>query len=103
MINILDARNRNFENLLDELISKRKSKANFNSYKVKKILNDIKKNGDAAILKYEKKFSKNYKIISKSKQIQRQIRSLDKKVKNSIDLDYLARANCRTRANHIPR
>ena len=88
MINILDARKRNFENLLDDLIYKRKSKANFNSYKVKKILNDIKKNGDAAILKYEKKFSKNYKIISKSKQIQRQIRSLDKKVKNSIDLSF---------------
>ena len=51
MINILDARKRNFENLLDDLIYKRKSKANFNSYKVKKILNDIKKNGDAAILK----------------------------------------------------
>ena len=88
MINILDARKRNFENLLDDLIYKRKSKANFNSYKVKKILNDIKKNGDAAILKYEKKFSKNSKIISKSKQIQRQIRSLDKKVKNSIDLSF---------------
>ena len=88
MINILDARKRNFENLLDDLIYKRKSKANFNSYKVKKILSDIKKNGDAAILKYEKKFSKNYKIISKSKQIQRQIRSLDKKVKNSIDLSF---------------
>ena len=43
MINILDAGNKNFENLLDDLISKRKSKANFNSYKVKKILNDIKK------------------------------------------------------------
>ena len=88
MINILDARKRNFENLLDDLIYKRKSKANFNSYKVKKILNDIKKNGDAAIIKYEKKFSKNSKIISKSRQIQRQIRSLDKKVKNSIDLSF---------------
>jgi len=88
MINILDARKRNFENLLDDLIYKRKSKANFNSYIVKKILNDIKKNGDAAIIKYEKKFSKNSKIISKSKQIQRQIRSLDKKVKNSIDLSF---------------
>ena len=30
MINILDARKRNFENLLDDLIYKRKSKANFN-------------------------------------------------------------------------
>ena len=69
MINILDARKRNFENLLDDLIYKRKSKANFNSYKVKKILNDIKKNGDTAILKYERKFSKNSKIISKSNQI----------------------------------
>ena len=88
MINILDARKRNFENLLDDLIYKRKSKANFNTYKVKKILNDIKKNGDVAILKYEKKFSKNSTIISKSKQIQRQIRSLDKKVKNSIDLSF---------------
>ena len=88
MINILDARKRNFENLLDDLIYKRKSKANFNSYKVKKILNDIKKNGDTAILKYERKFSKNSKIISKSNQIQKQIGSLDKKIKNSIDLSF---------------
>ncbi len=88
MINILDVSNKNFGNLLEDFISKRKNKVNFNSYKVKKILNDIKKNGDAAILKYEKKFSKNSKIISKSRQIQRQIRSLDKKVKNSIDLSF---------------
>ncbi|MDA8537803.1 histidinol dehydrogenase, partial [Candidatus Pelagibacter bacterium] len=52
------------------------------------IIQDVKKNGDKAILKYEKKFNKNNIIIPSSKKISKIIKSLDKKVKKAIDLAY---------------
>jgi histidinol dehydrogenase len=52
------------------------------------IINDVKKNGDKALLKYEKKFNLNKTIIPSAKQISRSIKSLDKKVKKAIDLAY---------------
>jgi histidinol dehydrogenase len=48
----------------------------------------VKKNGDRALLKYEKKFNLNKTIIPSAKQISRSIKSLDKKVKKAIDLAY---------------
>ena len=48
----------------------------------------MKKNGDKALLKYEKKFNLNKTIIPSAKQISRSIKSLDKKVKKAIDLAY---------------
>ena len=66
MINILDSRKKNFDFLLNQLLSKRKKKINFNTKIVKKIISDIKKNEDKALLKYEKKFGKNYSIFLNS-------------------------------------
>ena len=71
---------------MDNLLSKRKNKIKFNRSKVVNIIKDIKKNGDKALTKYEKKFSKNSKILSKPTEVKKQIRNLDKKVKKSIDL-----------------
>jgi histidinol dehydrogenase len=88
MIKILDSKKNNFDFLLDNLLLKRKNKIKFNSNIVIKIIKDIKKNGDKALLKYEKKFGKNSIIISKPKEIKKQIRSLDKNIKNAIDLAY---------------
>ena len=88
MIKILDSRIKNFDATLDKLLSKRKNKVQLNSVSVAKIIKDIKKNGDKAVLKYEKKFNKNNIIIPSSKQITKSIKSLDKKVKNAIDLAY---------------
>ena len=88
MIKILDSKKNNFSSLLDNLLSKRKNKIKFKSNIVIKIIRDIKENGDKAILKYEKKFGKNSIISSKPKEIQKQIKNLDKKVKKSIDLAY---------------
>ena len=48
----------------------------------------LKKNGDKALLKYEKKFNQNNTIIPSSKQIKKSINSLDKKVKKAIDTAY---------------
>jgi histidinol dehydrogenase len=53
-----------------------------------KILKDVKKNGDKAIIKYEKKFNNNLTIIPNPKQINKSIKGLDKKVKKAIDLAY---------------
>ena len=88
MIKILDSRIKNFDATLDKLLSKRKNKVQLNSVSVAKIIKDIKKNGDKAVLKYEKKFNKNNIIIPSSKQIAKSIKSLDKKVKKAIDLAY---------------
>ena len=63
MIKILDSKNKNFDKTLDTLLSKRKNKVQLNSVSVIKIIKDVKKNGDKAILKYEKRFNKNSVII----------------------------------------
>ena len=88
MIKILDSKKNNFNSSLDNLLLKRKNKIKFKSNIVINIIRDIKKNGDKALLKYEKKFGKNSIIFSKPKEIQKQIKNLDKKVKKSIDLAY---------------
>ena len=88
MIKILDSKKKNFSSSLDNLLLKRKKKIKFNSNVVVNIIKDIKKNGDKALVKYEKKFGKNSIIFSKPKVIQKQIKNLDKKVKKSIDLAY---------------
>ena len=88
MIKVLDSRSKNFEIILDKLLLQRKKKIQFNSTYVNKIIKDVKKNGDKAILKYEKKFNKNYIIIPSSKKINTTIKTLDKKVKKAIDLAY---------------
>ena len=88
MIKILDSKKNNFSSSLDNLLLKRKNKIKFNSSTVINTIRDIKKNGDKALIKYEKKFGKNSIIFSKPKEIQKQIKNLDKKVKKSIDLAY---------------
>ena len=88
MIKILDSKKNNFSSSLDNLLSKRKNKIKFKSNIVINIIRDVKKNGDKALLKYEKKFGKNSIIFLKPKEIQKQIKNLDKKVKKSIDLAY---------------
>ena len=88
MIKILDSKKNNFNSLLDNLLSKRKNKIKFNRSIVVNIIKDIKKNGDKALVKYEKKFGKNSIIFSKPEEIQKEIKNLDRKVKKSIDLAY---------------
>jgi histidinol dehydrogenase len=88
MIKVLSNKIKNFDRTLDSLLLKRKNKIQIDSVLVTKIVKDVKRNGDKAILKYEKKFNKNNIITPSSKQISRSIKSLDKKVKKAIDLAY---------------
>ena len=84
----LNIKQRNFNKLLNNFISIRKKKLRSSSVSVTRIINDIKKNGDKAVLKYERKFNKNNIIKPSTKKINNSIRSLDKKVKKAIDDAY---------------
>jgi len=84
----LISNSKNFDKSLDILLSKRKNKLKSSSVSVTKIINDVKKNGDKAVLKYERKFNKNNIIVPSAEQRNRSIKSLDKKVKKAIDEAY---------------
>ena len=85
---ILNSNSKNFDKTLDSLLLQRKKKVQSNSVSVTNIIKDVKNNGDKALLKYEKRFNQNNIIIPTSKQIAKSIKSLDKKVKQAIDLAY---------------
>ena len=85
---ILINKDRNFYKKLNDLLLKRKTKVKINTVSVSKIINDIKKDGDKALLKYEKRFNKNKIIKPSLKQIKNIIKSLDPKVKKAIDVAY---------------
>ncbi|MDC3085293.1 histidinol dehydrogenase [Candidatus Pelagibacter sp.] len=85
---ILNSNNKSFNKVLDNLLKKRKYRIKSSLISVTGIINDVKKNGDKALLKYEKKFNQNKTIIPSAKQISKSIKSLDKKVKKAIDLAY---------------
>ncbi len=86
---ILNSKSKNFDKLLDISLSKRKNKLKSSSVSVTKIINDVKKNGDNALLKYEKKFNQNTLLFPSSEQITKSIKSLNPKVKKAIDLAYM--------------
>ena len=88
MIKILNSKNKRFDFILDKLLGKRKNKVQIETVPVVKILKDVKKNGDKAVIKYEKKFNNNKIIKPNPKQINKLIKGLDKKVKKAIDLAY---------------
>ena len=88
MIKILDSKIKNFDTILDRLLSKRKNKVQLDKVSVTKIIKDVKKNGYKAVLKYERRFNKNSIIIPNLKQINKAIKSLDPKVKKAIDIAY---------------
>ena len=77
---------------LELILSKRKSKQLNYSSNVKKILLNVKKDGDEALIKYEKKFSK-IKSVSKNikfskKEINNISKKIDNKLKKSIDTAF---------------
>tara|TARA_Y100000590_G_scaffold33150_1_gene36341 strand:+ start:3555 stop:4820 length:1266 start_codon:yes stop_codon:yes gene_type:complete len=73
---------------LEKILNKRRNVQNTNISLVSKIIKDIKKNKIKAVIKYEKKFSNNNKIIPTTEEINKVARSLDPKVKKAIDYAY---------------
>ena len=62
MINILDCKNLNYLDKLKAILNKRRFEKKINTNIASQIVNEIKKNKQKALLKYEKKLSKNDKI-----------------------------------------
>ena len=85
---ILNSNSKNFDKNLDSLLLQRKKKVQSNSVSVLNIIKDVKKNGDKALVKYEKRFNKNKIIYPNLKQIAKLIKSLNPKVKQAIDKAY---------------
>ena len=85
---ILSDNKKNFDKTLDKFLFQRNKKVRSNSISVTNIIKDVKKNGEKALIKYEKKFNKNNIIFPSSKQISKSIKFLDNKVKKAIDLAY---------------
>ncbi len=84
----LSSNKKNFDHELNKLLELRKNKIKNNSNSVVNIIKDVRKNGDKAILKYERKFNKNSTIVPQKEKISKSILTLDKKVKKAIDLAY---------------
>ena len=88
MIKILDCKSSNYLSRLKLILEKRRIRSKINTDIVVKIINDVKKNKQIALLKYEKKFSKNSRIKPTNSEIKKSIKSLNPKVKEAIDFAY---------------
>ena len=78
MIKVINCKNKNYNKELLSFLDKRRSGKTIRYSIVPKILKDIKKNGRKALLKYEKKFSKNTEI-KPSKKINKSIKKFRSK------------------------
>ena len=85
---VLNSKNKNFDKNLEYLLFKRRKNIKFDKVSVTNIINDVKRNGDKALIKYEKKFNQNTKIVPNSTKIKRLIKSLNPDVKKAIDIAY---------------
>ena len=88
MIKIINCKNKNYLKKLIKFLDKRRSKNEIDTKIVIKILKDINKNKIKAVKKYEKKFSKNNKIIPSKNEIKNSLKLLDPKIKKAIDYAY---------------
>ena len=93
MLKLFNANKKNFSKKLELILNLRKLKQQNQSSVIKKILSEVKKKGDKAVIKFEKKFSN---IRSKNKQIKfsnEEINTISKKIskdlKKSIDIAFL--------------
>ena len=92
MLKFFNANQKNFLKKLDIVLSVRKLQQKNQSSSVKKILYDVRKEGDKAVIKYEKKFS-NIKLSPKNikfskNEIEMISKKIDKNLKNSIDIAF---------------
>ena len=93
MLKLIKSNQKNYLVKLDLILQKRKLQNPKIDKTVKNIIQDVKKNKDLALIKYEKKYSNLSKIsISKikftSSERKNIIKKLDKKTKTSIDLAF---------------
>ena len=93
MLKYFNASQKNYLKKLEIILERRKLMQKNQAIKIKKILSDVKKNGDSAVLKYEKKFSnvklKSKKIKFSNKDISKILKVVDKQLKKSIDVAFV--------------
>ncbi len=88
MIKILDCGKQNYIFRLNHFLKKRKKIDKKTKKIVQKIIGDVVKNGDKALIKYENKYNKNREIVFDKKKLFKNIKTLDLKVKKSIDIAF---------------
>ena len=92
MLKVLRYNRKNSSNILTSFLEKRKVAQRYQTAIVTKIIKNVKKRGDSAVLKYEKKFSKlktkTSKISFSNQEIKVISKKIDKKLKSAIDLAY---------------
>jgi len=93
MIRVLDTKSKNFQNQFEYYLNLRRKYSDSKTKIVKTIVKDVKKGRDKSLIKYEKRFN-SLKKLSKNKlffsnsEIKKNIKNLDPRVKNSIDLAF---------------
>ena len=85
MIKQINCNKKNYLDNLTKFLEVRRSSKKPENKIISKILSDIKKNKNKALIKYEKKFSKNSQIKPSIKEINNAIKLLDPKIKKAID------------------
>ena len=92
MIKTFKFKNKKSLKALVIFLNKRKSIQKSQTSIVSKIIKNVKKNGDKAVLKYEKRFSKiktkSNKILFSSKEINQILKKTELNIKKSIDLAF---------------
>ncbi len=92
MLKILKYNKKNSQNALELFLDRRKLMQKNKASTVSRILKSVKKNGDKAVLNYEKKFSKvktkSSKIFFSTKELNAISKKTDKKIKLAIDQAY---------------
>ena len=92
MLRLFTTNQKNFSKKLELILNLRKQKQKIKSVVVKKIILDVRKGGDKAVLKYERKFSNiksNHKKIKFSNdEINKIVKKVNKTLKKSINIAY---------------
>ena len=92
MLRVLKFNKKNSFKVLKIFLDKRKSVQKNQTSIVSKIIDNVKKNGDKAVINYEKKFSKlktkSKNILLSKNEINKISKKIDFKLKKSIDLAY---------------
>ncbi len=85
MIKQINCNKKNYLDNLTKFLDARRSSKKPENKIISNILSNIKKNKNKALIKYEKKFSKNSQIKPSIKEINNAIKFLDPKIKKAID------------------
>ena len=92
MIKILKFNGKSSLKALEIFLNRRKFIQKNQTSIVSKIIEDVKKNGDSAVINYERKFSKiktkSNKLLFSNKEINKILKKTDSKIQKSIDLAY---------------